>query len=254
MGKNRKSKNKPITKISLKIPNIGDEITIVDRHHRYFGKKAYISSEPIHVGDGYGPLDMAIKVQIDISYIDFDVQKYQYLLEKQKLKDLMNEINEYHKNHGNNETVNLEIMDFDWYIAQQELAIFTVPLSSIFNKFNKGFDPLSKIIIPPTPVFNIPDQNMTVSQIPIPLYMEEDENREVDRINWKKIGRLANKNTLEELIEVMLLICKKKDLPAIATPNPMLSGITPNDVLILSDGTFWIDTNWKLLDAVLVEN
>ncbi len=253
MGKNRKSKNKNITKIPFKVPEIGDQITITDRNHPYFGKKAYINSELIHVGDGYDPLDIAIKIQIDISCIDFDPQKYQYLLENQKLKDLINEVNEDNKLKGKNTNYTLEITDFDWYIAQQELAIFTVPISYIFNKSTKGFGTLAKIKVPPTPIFNIPDKNITVSQIPVPSYMEEDENGKVDRINWDKRGRLANKNTVEEIIKAMLLMCETKNVPSLPTPNSILDGITPNDVLILSDGTFWVDTDWKLLDAVLVE-
>ncbi len=254
MGKNRKSKNKTTKFIPLTVPDIGDEITIADRKHLYFGKKAYICSEPIYVGDGSDQLDIAIKVQLDISYLDFDAQKYLYLLEDQRFKDYVEKINEDNRLNGNNTNYTLELKDFDWYITQQNLAIFTVPLSSIFDKFaNKGFGRLARII-PPTPVFNIPDKNIIVSQIPIPLYMEEDENGEVCRVNWNKIGNLANKDSVAALIRVMLLICKAKDLPTIPTPNPVLPGITPNDVLILSDGTFWVDTDWELLDAVLVEN
>ncbi len=83
----------------------------------------------------------------------------------------------------------------------------------------------------PIPVCGIQESVSPRLEMPIPLYWDH-----IDGINWSK-GEPVSKAQLSDAI------IRERGL---RLPNDILPALDPGDVVILSDGTFWIDRDWML--------
>lgn len=88
----------------------------------------------------------------------------------------------------------------------------------------------------PIPVFGVPLKVIPDLTEPIYLYWHDLEG-----LNWDK-GRPAKREELELAIERS----RGQRLP-----NNFLPALDPGDVVILEDGIFWIDSEWKLQSVSL---
>lgn len=86
-------------------------------------------------------------------------------------------------------------------------------------------------VLHPIPVCGIPKNLNPRLQVPITLYWHHS-----DGINWDR-GEPVSKAQLSEAIN------RSRGLHL---PNEILPALDPGDVIVLSDGTYWIDRVWVL--------
>ena len=94
----------------------------------------------------------------------------------------------------------------------------------------------------PIPVFGVPKCIQPDLHIKIPLWWHPLEG-----VNWCGQGEVCTRVQLEEAI---------LKSAGCYLPNNPLPALDPGDCLILAEGLFWLDSNWKLcaVDASWWEN
>lgn len=90
----------------------------------------------------------------------------------------------------------------------------------------------------PRSIFGVPAIVKPNKAMFIPLYCDRE-----GRINWDT-GRPVSRIELEEAITAS---------GGSYLPNHILPALDPGDVVILLDGTFWIDRKWQLQPLILTE-
>jgi hypothetical protein len=85
----------------------------------------------------------------------------------------------------------------------------------------------------PTPVCGVPSTMRPRIQMPISLYFRAGE------ISWNgNANEPATKKQLESAIDKSRGHC---------LPNGILPALDPGDVVVLSEGVYWLDRDWKIL-------
>lgn len=85
----------------------------------------------------------------------------------------------------------------------------------------------------PLPVFGVSQKVHPVPQIKIQLWWHASEG-----VNWNGIGEVCTLKQIEDAIS---------QSAGQRLPNGLLPALDPGDVLILAEGEFWINRDWKIL-------